>query len=69
MTKDNHCYEKEKTERVNRILKDEFYLNQTFFNAIHVKKAAKNEIKLYKSRKLHLSLDYKTTNYVHQYAA
>ena len=35
MTEENHCYENAKAERVNGILKDEFYLDQTFFNTIH----------------------------------
>ena len=30
MTEDNHCYENALAERVNGILKDEFYLDQTF---------------------------------------
>ena len=69
MTEDNHCYENAIAERVNGILKDEFYLDQTFFSVVHAKKAAKNAIKLYNSKRLHLSLNYKTPNYVHQYAA
>jgi len=69
MTEDNHCYENAIAERVNGILKDEFYLDQTFFSVVHAKKAAKNAIKLYNSKRLHLSLEYKTPNYVHQYAA
>ena len=69
MTEDNHCYENAIAERVNGILKDEFYLDQTFFSVVHAKKAAKNAIKLYNSKRLHLSLEYKTPNYVHQHAA
>jgi len=69
MTEDNHCYENAIAERVNGILKDEFYLDQTFFSVVHAKKAAKNAIKLYNSKRLHLSLEYKTPNYVHQCAA
>lgn len=34
-------------ERVNGILKDEFYLDQTFDNIAHAKRAAKNAINLY----------------------
>ena len=30
MTEENHCYENTMAERVNGILKDEFYLDQTF---------------------------------------
>ena len=69
MTEDNHCYENAIAERVNGILKDEFYLDQTFFSKVQAKKAAKNAIKLYNTKRLHLSLDYKTPNYVHLNAA
>ena len=69
MTEENHCYENAMAERVNGILKDEFYLDQTFSSVVQAKKAAKNAIKLYNSKRLHLSLDYRTPNYVHQYAA
>jgi putative transposase len=37
MTEENHCYENAMAERVNGILKDEFYLDQTFANAAHAK--------------------------------
>jgi len=69
MTQENHCYENALAERVNGILKDEFYLDQTFASVIHAQRATKNAIKLYNSKRLHLSLDYKTPNYVHQHAA
>ncbi|MCF8714520.1 IS3 family transposase [Joostella atrarenae] len=69
MTEENHCYENAMAERVNGILKDEFYLDQTFTSMVQAKSAAKNAIKLYNSKRLHLSLDYKTPNYVHQNAA
>ena len=42
---------------VNRILKDEFYLNQTFDNVSHTERATKNVINLYSEIRLHLSLD------------
>ncbi|QCE43534.1 transposase family protein [Psychroserpens sp. NJDZ02] len=32
ITEDNHCYENAMAERINGILKDEFYLDQTFDN-------------------------------------
>ncbi|WP_089895991.1 integrase core domain-containing protein [Kriegella aquimaris] len=69
MTEENHCYENAMAERVNGILKDEFYLDQTFTSVVQAKKATRNAIKLYNTKRLHLSLDYKTPNYVHQYAA
>ena len=69
MTEDNHCYENALADRVKGILKDEFYLDQTFASVEQAKKATKNAIKLYNSKRLHLSLDCKTPNYVHQNAA
>jgi len=65
MTEENHCYENAVAERVNGILKDEFYLDQTFFNVKHAQDAVKNAISLYNQRRLHLSLDYKTPNMVY----
>ena len=52
-------------ERVNGILKDEFYLDQTFANVAHAKRAAKSGINLYNEVRLHLSLDFKTPNMVY----
>ena len=69
MTEENHCYENAVAERVNGILKDEFYLDQTFTSLIQAKKATKNAIDLYNSKRLHLSLNFKTPNYVHKNAA
>ena len=46
MPEENHCYENSMAEGAIYILKDEFYLDQTFMNAAHAKKAAKNAIKL-----------------------
>jgi putative transposase len=65
MTEDNHCYENAMAERVNGILKDEFYLDQTFTDVDHAKRATKNAINLYNKIRLHLSLDYKTPNMVY----
>ena len=65
MTEDNRCYENALAERVNGILKDEFYLDQTFDGLAHAKRAAKNAIKLYNEVRLHLSLEYNTPNMVY----
>lgn len=64
MTEENHCYENAIAERVNGILKDEFYLDQCFFSTMHAQKATKNAIDIYNNKRLHLSLDYKTPNMV-----
>ncbi|TVZ59229.1 transposase InsO family protein [Flavobacteriaceae bacterium MAR_2010_105] len=65
MTEENHCYENALAERVNGILKDEFYLDQVFTDVQHAKRATKNAINLYNEIRLHLSLDYKTPNMVY----
>ena len=56
-------------ERINGILKDEFYLDQTFTNTTHAIRATKNAINLYNEIRLHLSLDFKTTNMVYKLSA
>jgi len=60
MTEENHCYENAMAERVNGILKDEFFLDQCFLNLDLAKKACDNAIKIYNTKRLHLSLGYKT---------
>jgi len=69
MTEENHCYENAMAERVNGILKDEFYLDQTFTDVAHAKRATKNAINLYNEIRLHLSLDFKTPNMVYKLTA
>ena len=69
MTEENYCCENALDERVNGTLKDEFYLDQTFTDMAYSKRAAKNAINLYNKIRLHLSLNFKTPNYVHQNTA
>jgi putative transposase len=64
MTEENHCYENAIAERVNGILKDEFYLDQCFFSTKYACIATKNAIDIYNHKRLHLSLGYKTPNMV-----
>ena len=64
MTEENHCYENAIAERVNGILKDEFYLDQCFFNTKYAIIATKNAIDIYNNKRLHVSLGYKTPNMV-----
>lgn len=64
MTEENHCYENAIAERVNGILKDEFYLDQTFFNKSSASIATKNAIDIYNNKRLHVSLGYKTPNMI-----
>jgi transposase InsO family protein len=69
MTEENHCYENAMAERVNGILKDEFYLDQCFVSTHHACIAAENAIEIYNSKRLHLSLGYKTPNMVFKNAS
>ena len=69
MTEENHCYENAIAERVNGILKDEFYLDQCFFNTGHACNATKSAIDIYNNKRLHLSLGYKTPNMVFENVA
>jgi len=69
MTEKNHCYENAIAERVNGILKDEFYLDQCFYSTYHAYNAAKNAIGIYNSKRLHLSLGYKTPNMIFENVA
>jgi putative transposase len=64
MTEENHCYENAIAERVNGILKDEFYLDQTFFSKKAACIATNNAINIYNNKRLHISLGYKTPNMV-----
>ena len=68
MTEENHCYENAIAERVNGILKDEFYLDQCFSTTAHAAYATKNAIYIYNNKRLHLSLDFKTPNTVYNYS-
>ena len=69
MTEDNHCYENALAERVNGILKDEFYLDQIFDTIRQAELATKNAINLYNQIRLHLSLNFKTPNSVYKLTA
>jgi putative transposase len=64
MTEENYCYENAVADRVNGILKDEFYLDQCFFNTPSAKRATKSAIDIYNNKRLHLSLAYQTPNRV-----
>jgi putative transposase len=64
MTEENHCYENAMDERINGILKDEFYLDQTFSSLDLARKVSQNAIKIYNTKRLHLSLRYKNSEEV-----
>lgn len=65
MAEKGNCYQNAIAERVNGILKNEFYLDNKFANLKQAKKATKLAIELYNNYRPHLMLDYKTPDYVH----
>jgi transposase InsO family protein len=68
MATKGNCYENALAERVNGILKDEFYLDYYFDNLKQVKQACRESIKLYNEKRFHLALQMKTPDQVHQVA-
>jgi transposase InsO family protein len=69
MTEENHCYENALAERVNGILKQEYWLGSTFRSIEQAYLAVAEAIYLYNVRRPHLSLDYKTPEQIHGRAA
>ncbi len=69
MTEENHCSENALAERVNGILKQEYWLGSTFRNKEQVYRAVEEAIHLYNTRRPHTSLNYKTPDHVHRMAA
>ena len=65
MTETNHCAENAMAERVNGILKQEYYLKGVFKDEQSAKKSVEQAIYLYNIRRPHLSLNYQTPNQVH----
>jgi len=65
MTDGYDCYQNALAERVNGILKDEFliYRCNTFDE---LQQLIKESVEVYNSKRPHLSLGYKTPNFVHQ---
>jgi transposase InsO family protein len=69
MTKENHCYENAMAERVNGILKDEYFSDFTFRDMSAAEKACTETIDLYNTKRPHWALDLKTPEEVHRGAA
>lgn len=65
MTEENHCYENAIAERVNGILKDEFYLDQIFNSKKDAFKAFWNAVNIYNNKRLHMSLNYAIPSEIH----
>ena len=59
MTEENQCYENAIAERVNGILKDEFFLNETLPSFNVAKELTQKSIYIYNHERRHMSLNYK----------
>lgn len=66
MTEVDHCAENAQAERVNGILKSEYYLDVTFRNFAQASKAVKTAIMAYNQLRPHYSLNYQVPDMVHQ---
>ena len=65
MTEENHCYENSTAERVNGILKDEFYLDNTFHNFDQAYQAVRSGVNIYNEKRPHWALKLLTPEQVH----
>ncbi len=69
MTEEDHCAENALAERVNGILKQEYFLNYEFRTEAQAHRAVKEAIRLYNTRRPHRSLKLSTPEQVHEKAA
>ncbi len=69
MTELNHCAENAQAERVNGILKQEYFLNYEFRTVVQAIKAVDEAVNLFNTRRPHRSLKLKTPEQVHRMAA
>ena len=69
MTEELHCYENAMAERVNGILKQEYFIGSCFKNKKLAKDAVEQAVYLYNTRRPHMSLDYETPDKMHRIAA
>ena len=60
MTEERHCYENAKAERLNGILKGEYFLDRRFRTKAEAVEAIKETVWIYNHRRLHEKLGYKT---------
>lgn len=66
MTEELHCYENAKAERVNGILKQEYFLGGCFRTKAQALAAIEQAVWLYNTRRPHLALDYETPSRMHE---
>lgn len=69
MTEKKHCAENALAERVNGILKQEYGLGYVFRHAEHARRAVKQAVWLYNTKRPHCSLGLEIPEHVHRLAA
>jgi transposase InsO family protein len=69
MTEQDHCAENALAERVNGILKQEYYLDAEFSTMHQARRAVQQAIALYNTRRPHRSLKLQTPDQIHRKAA
>ena len=69
MTEVDHCAENAQAERMNGILKQEYFLSYEFRTVAQALKAVDEAVRLYNTRRPHRSLKMKTPAAVHALAA
>ena len=69
MTEQDHCAENAMAERVNGILKQEYFLKHEFRSVAQARKAVDEAVHLYNTRRPHRSLKLQTPEHVHSNAA
>ena len=69
MTEEDHCAENALAERMNGILKQEYFLNYQFRTVAQARKAVDEAVRLYNTRRPHRSLKLRTPEQVHRAVA
>ena len=69
MTQEDHCAENAMAERMNGILKQEYFLKHEFCSVAQARKAVDEAVHLYNTRRPHRSLKLRTPEQVHGKAA
>jgi putative transposase len=65
MTEENHTAENAMAERVNGILKQEYWMDAEFTNKREARRAASEAVSLYNNRRPHTALNFKTPEEMH----
>ena len=69
MTEQDHCAENAMAERMNGILKQEYFLNHEFRTVAQARQAVDEAVHLYNTRRPHRSLKLRTPGEIHRLAA